>query len=173
MLEQVWDEKETEQKPSKKMHVRISPQVEAVLEDQYILVTDIEKVLEHFETQADYFLNSEKNSKISFFRPNNVSFWVEFKEIDGGYEILNAWSHRMEVVADKTFIPGTLTQVHEGDIQCASCNQTLTPYKNHVAYLGSRFDVVLPQCSQCGNIFISRELTRGKMAEVEKILEDK
>ncbi len=173
MLEQVWDEKETDQKPSKKMHVRISPQVEAVLEDQYILVTDIEKVLEHFETQADYFLNSEKNSKISFFRPNNVSFWVEFKEIDGGYEILNAWSHRMEVVADKTFIPGTLTQVHEGDIQCASCNQTLTPYKNHVAYLGSRFDVVLPQCSQCGNIFISRELTRGKMAEVEKILEDK
>jgi hypothetical protein len=42
-----------------------------------------------------------------------------------------------------------------------------------VEYLGSRFDVAMPQCTGCGGIYVSQALARGKMAEVEKILEDK
>jgi hypothetical protein len=57
---------------------------------------------------------------------------------------------------------------------CRSCdNGELGFFKNHVEYLGSRFDVVLPQCKNCGMIYISPDIARGRMAEVEKILEDK
>jgi hypothetical protein len=45
--------------------------------------------------------------------------------------------------------------------------------KVNVAYLGSKFPVDLLQCPQCGQAFVPEELAMGKMAEVERILEDK
>jgi len=79
----------------------------------------------------------------------------------------------MEVDANTQYIPGTPVQPLEKKVMCGRCNEPLGNYKNHMAYLGSRFDVALPQCCTCGDVFISPELARGKIAEVEKILEDK
>lgn len=84
----------------------------------------------------------------------------------------------MEVVANHQFEPGTPTYGTESPgaeppVLCHTCNKILTPCKNHVEYLGSRFDVAMPQCPGCGIIYVSQALARGKMAEVEKILEDK
>lgn len=173
MLAQIWNEKDHGETHPQKMQIFINSDVEKILEDQYILTTDIQKVLDHFETGAPHFFHPENESLITFFRPVNVCFWVEFKKSNIGYEILNAWRHRMEVVANTQFVSGTSTEAYDEAVLCRSCNQALTPCKNHVEYLGSRFDVALPQCRQCGMIFISPSLARGKMAEVEKILEDK
>jgi hypothetical protein len=45
--------------------------------------------------------------------------------------------------------------------------------KVEVAYRGSKYPVTLPRCPRCGLVFIPEELALGKMAEVEKLLEDK
>ncbi|WP_022666526.1 pyridine nucleotide-disulfide oxidoreductase/dicluster-binding protein [Desulfospira joergensenii] len=153
--------------------IRISPEVEDALENRFILVSDIQKVLEEYESTGVCFLNPEKGSRIAFYRPSRVCFWVEFIQKEDRFEILSAWSHRMEVEANGDCIPGPPTHPLETPVLCGPCNLPLEYYKNNMTYLGSRFDVALPQCSRCKAVFISSELTHGKIEEVEKILEDK
>ncbi|HOI94695.1 MAG TPA: hypothetical protein PK250_08320 [Syntrophobacter fumaroxidans] len=45
--------------------------------------------------------------------------------------------------------------------------------KVNVSYLGSSFPVDLPRCPRCGLVFVPEELALGRMAEVERLLEDK
>jgi hypothetical protein len=57
--------------------------------------------------------------------------------------------------------------------QCGHCHIPLTIKPVQIEYLGSAFPVDLPVCTQCGLVFIPESLALGKMAEVEKSLEDK
>ncbi len=54
-----------------------------------------------------------------------------------------------------------------------SCGGTLIPRTVAAHYLGSRFEVELPACNECGFILVPEDLAMGRMLEVEKILEDK
>lgn len=56
---------------------------------------------------------------------------------------------------------------------CAKCWVPLEMRKVEVGYMGSKYPVDLPRCPRCGLVFIPEELALGKMAEVEKLLEDK
>lgn len=56
---------------------------------------------------------------------------------------------------------------------CADCNIPLKLSKVDVSYLGNSFPVDLLKCPSCGLVLIPEELALGKMAEVEKALEDK
>ena len=56
---------------------------------------------------------------------------------------------------------------------CAACNVPLIPGTVDISYLGSSFPVELLKCPNCGLVLIPEELALGKMAEVEKSLEDK
>lgn len=57
--------------------------------------------------------------------------------------------------------------------QCARCGCALVIRKVDVSYLGSSFPVDMPVCPECGQVFVPEALALGKMAEVEKTLEDK
>ncbi len=57
--------------------------------------------------------------------------------------------------------------------QCGNCHIPLVIKPVQIEYLGSAFPVELPVCPQCGLVFIPESLALGKMAEVEKSLEDK
>lgn len=56
---------------------------------------------------------------------------------------------------------------------CATCNIPLQPAKVSIAYLGNAFPVDLLKCPQCGVVWIPEDLALGRMADVEKTLEDK
>ncbi len=56
---------------------------------------------------------------------------------------------------------------------CAKCGIALELQKVEVAYRGSKYPVILPRCPKCGLVFIPEGLALGKMAEVQKLLEDK
>ena len=56
---------------------------------------------------------------------------------------------------------------------CADCNEPMQLGKVDVSYLGNSFPVDLLKCPKCGLVLIPEELALGKMAEVEKALEDK
>ncbi len=56
---------------------------------------------------------------------------------------------------------------------CANCGVPLEPGRVDIGYLGSSFPVDLLKCPRCGLVLIPEELALGKMAEVEKSLEDK
>ncbi len=59
------------------------------------------------------------------------------------------------------------------DWMCAGCAKALTPGKVNLTYMGSSFSVDLLRCPSCGLVYIPEDLAVGKMAEVERILEDK
>jgi DNA-directed RNA polymerase subunit RPC12/RpoP len=61
----------------------------------------------------------------------------------------------------------------ESEWLCAKCGLPLEVGKVDVGYLGSVFPVELHRCAKCGQTFVPEELAEGKMAEVEKLLEDK
>jgi DNA-directed RNA polymerase subunit RPC12/RpoP len=56
---------------------------------------------------------------------------------------------------------------------CSKCGLPLEVGKVEVGYLGSMFPVDLYKCPKCGQVLVPEELAEGKMAEVEKLLEDK
>ena len=53
------------------------------------------------------------------------------------------------------------------------CGGVLVPTKVAAVYMGSRFEIELPACPECGFVLVPEELATGRMLEVEKILEDK
>jgi hypothetical protein len=57
--------------------------------------------------------------------------------------------------------------------KCYVCNQSLVIGKVQVSYMGNRFSTDLPYCSRCGQALIPEDIALGKMAEVERLLEDK
>jgi hypothetical protein len=56
---------------------------------------------------------------------------------------------------------------------CARCGEPLQRSKVMISYLGNAYQVDLLKCPSCGLVFIPEDLALGKMAEVEKALEDK
>lgn len=67
----------------------------------------------------------------------------------------------------------TEKQVEPVEWLCANCNVPLKTGQVMVAYLGNAYPVDLLRCPKCGLVFVPEELALGKMAEVEKTLEDK
>jgi hypothetical protein len=57
--------------------------------------------------------------------------------------------------------------------RCFKCNQPLAVGPALVDYLGNELTTDLPMCPTCSKVLISEQLAVGKVAEVEKILEDK
>ena len=56
---------------------------------------------------------------------------------------------------------------------CNKCKCELEEMDTQFAYLDKKFRHKVPRCPQCGQVFISEELAKGKMAQLEKTLEEK
>ena len=59
------------------------------------------------------------------------------------------------------------------DWNCTCGGGVLKIVKVGFTYQKGNFEVDLPACSACGMVLISEELAIGKMADAERILEDK
>ena len=57
--------------------------------------------------------------------------------------------------------------------RCADCDRPLELGQVAVTYMENSFTTEMPHCAQCGAVLVPEELALGKMAEVERILEDK
>ncbi|MDR3225359.1 MAG: hypothetical protein LBT52_03560 [Clostridiales Family XIII bacterium] len=57
--------------------------------------------------------------------------------------------------------------------RCAKCDEELVPGKTLFSYLGMSFSHDVLRCPKCRKVFIPRALAKGKMAEVEMMMEDK
>ena len=59
------------------------------------------------------------------------------------------------------------------DMYCDRCNMALKEQKTHFTYLGHAFHTALPCCPVCGQVYVSEEIVKGRIAQVEMELEDK
>jgi len=56
---------------------------------------------------------------------------------------------------------------------CVKCDRALVPKKTVFDYMNRSFSYEAMCCPVCGMIFIPEDLANGKMAEVERMIEDK
>lgn len=58
-------------------------------------------------------------------------------------------------------------------ILCASCGLALERVEVTISYLKSTFPAEILGCPACGQVYVPEDLALGRMAEVERTLEDK
>jgi hypothetical protein len=67
----------------------------------------------------------------------------------------------------------TINPFEQTKWMCAGCGITLVPGKVTVSYLDNSYPVEMLRCPRCGLTWVPEEIALGKMAEIEKTLEDK
>ena len=62
--------------------------------------------------------------------------------------------------------------MYEG-LECRKCRAALVVKKVSFEYLKQNFFTEIPACPVCGQVYVPEELAKGKMADVERNLEEK
>ena len=96
LLRDIWGE-ETEEVDIG-FNIEYTPEVVQLMDDRMILKSDIIQVLQELRKTGEAILDGETGLCIARARLGNVTFWVKYKEIEGGYQVCGAYSHRMNVI---------------------------------------------------------------------------
>lgn len=56
---------------------------------------------------------------------------------------------------------------------CDKCKVEMELREVEFSYLNRAFRHKVPRCPACGQVYISEELAKGRMSDVEKLLEEK
>ena len=61
----------------------------------------------------------------------------------------------------------------EKKVICRRCQVEMVPKSTFFDYLGHNFHTEIPCCPKCGEVYLPEALVKGRMADVERELEDK
>ncbi len=100
LLHELWQEELPEERSWNTIKLICDEQVTQRLEERLILIEDIQQVIEHAERTGRKFINSANSHCLAYFRPARVTYWVEYQPSAEGFVVLNAYSHRMEIVEE-------------------------------------------------------------------------
>jgi hypothetical protein len=100
LLKEVWGEEMAEQKRYEAIKLIIPDEVQERLEERLILVEDIQQVIDFAESTGSKLLNRRTHHFLAYNRPASVTYWVEYSPHVDAFVVHNAYSHRMEIVAD-------------------------------------------------------------------------
>ena len=59
------------------------------------------------------------------------------------------------------------------ELICCKCDVPLVSKRINFDYLAHNFFAEIPACPVCGQVYVTESLAKGKIAEVEKQLEEK
>jgi glutamate synthase (NADPH/NADH) small chain len=96
-LKERWGETMPEQNSFDSIRLVLPEAVQKMVEERLILVEDIQKVIEYAERTGKRLFNPETNHYLAYFKPANVTYWVEYSPQGGEYIVHRAYSHRMEI----------------------------------------------------------------------------
>lgn len=68
-----------------------------VLEERLILLDDLKQVLRYVQASGQVLEDQDSGWLYASCRIGHVTFWVAYTELEEGYQIHNAYSHRMEI----------------------------------------------------------------------------
>jgi len=97
LLNELWQEGLRKMDDHEKTVLNISPEVQLILEERRILVSDIQKVIHNAERTGETLFHPVTGHYIAAFKPYKATFWVEYSVSGSSFTVHNAYSHRMEV----------------------------------------------------------------------------
>ncbi len=95
LLRELWGEEGEEVEPPIK--IIISDDLRATIEQRMILVEDVRKTVAHAEQSGEKIKHPANGHWLACQRPSCVTYWVEYTQSEGGFEIHDAYYHRMQV----------------------------------------------------------------------------
>ncbi|EGB13360.1 FAD dependent oxidoreductase [Pseudodesulfovibrio mercurii] len=98
LLRELWSEADGVQAEDfERVRMTCTEMGAAAMEERRILISDVQKVLLQAERSGRHLVHGETGRFLASFRPNTVTYWVEYELTDGGYLVHNAWCHRMKI----------------------------------------------------------------------------
>ena len=170
LLKEWWGE-ETLMDDCEKIRLHISHKVKELMEERRILMGDVKKVIRFCrEVRGQIF---QPGPLAGFFqaRPCHVLGGVQprRRSIQDTQCILSPHGSGGEQEAMKK---DGLTQ-SEGHWSCAKCGEPLKESQVQVQYVGNVFSMKMLTCPKCGVSMVTEEMATDRMAEAERVLEDK
>jgi len=98
LLKEIWNEEESAMDTTYDFTLHISDEITAMMEKRFILLSDVEKVIDNSLTHKERFFNPETSDFLARLRVQNVTYWVKYDENGSDITIKDVYSHRMEVV---------------------------------------------------------------------------
>lgn len=96
LLQNIWNEEIEEMQCE--FDVTYTDEALVMMDDRMILKSDIIQVFKNLRETGEAILDSESGLCITRTRLGNVTFWVKYTEIENGYHVHSAYSHRMNIV---------------------------------------------------------------------------
>lgn len=75
----------------------IPPELSRELSERWILEEDAESVVRHCEQTGEKLLNPKTGTFIGHRRLKNFTCWAVYRKTEDGFELVNAYSHRMQI----------------------------------------------------------------------------
>jgi len=98
LLKDIWGEKVADEEEAIELYM--DQKVAILMEKRMILVEDLQKVISYAESTGKKILDVSSGHFIAHYKPGSVTYWVEYSPHDSGFNIYNAYSHRMEVIEE-------------------------------------------------------------------------
>lgn len=95
LLTTVWGEPMDDDAPG--FRLEITDEVRDRMEARLILVEDVVRTIAAAEGSGRRMATAAGTLTASH-RPAAVTYWVEYEPVEGGFRVLNAYSHRMTVL---------------------------------------------------------------------------
>ncbi|HWQ30406.1 MAG TPA: (Fe-S)-binding protein, partial [Negativicutes bacterium] len=97
LISEFWrDEVNMEQNESR-IKLCMTSELRQKLHRDMILETDLETVVEHCESSGRKVQISESGHFIGHLQIGNMTYWVEYLPVEGKFDLINAYSHRMSI----------------------------------------------------------------------------
>ncbi len=96
LLSELWGEEVSETKLD--FELEFTDEALKMMDERMILKSDVISVMEYVNETGEAVFDAESGLTAGRKRIGNVTFWVKFVPIDGGYVVHRAYSHRMNVV---------------------------------------------------------------------------
>jgi hypothetical protein len=84
-------------KEYEQINLNIPEEVESLMKERGILKEDVQKTIHHAETTGEKFIGPDSDHSLASFRPDRVTYWVEYSKAGETYKIHTAYSHRTEM----------------------------------------------------------------------------
>lgn len=180
-------EPEPAEPPQRELRLDFSAALRDKLDALLISADEAEQVVRQAEASATYALRPGDGQRIAHDRIGAVTCWVIYSAGEDRFTVNNVYCHRMNplegVMPQKNAkavssgiapsVPARPEAMDGEAYHCVSCDQQFQPADITFAYLGQELHHVAPRCPRCGRVVLSEDLVRGKMHQVETVMEDK
>jgi len=160
----------------------IPDEVLARMDEDRIIAEDVYAVIDHMKSTKESVYHPKTGVHSGSLVIGKTTYWVDYMD---DMTVINAYMHRMAVEHEEVWAGATKeqrrqasqtkteTSLRDGDLICERCDVEMKDIDAEFSYLGRSFRQKVKRCPACGLSYISEELARGRIRDVEMALEDK